>query len=410
MNKIGDHDLEYKTKTIVGLFIIAVLLFVCLGGGIINKNMPTVTIAVEDTSIFQGEDMPDLTVYAVCDKKVEDFVLDEVENYQLKDLLNDLNQGNGYQLRYSVDTEKEGEYSLQILLDDSLKEKLAYDWSGKLKYQVEEGTLKVKNALGEWEGGKFKKRDGSYATSEFINLNDDTYYLDAEGNRVTGEQTINGAVYYFGKDGKFDNEKNKINPAKPMIALTFDDGPGQYTDALLEALEKYDSRATFFMLGENISKYPEAIERMKEIGCEIGNHTMNHKRLTDLSVEDMNAQVEGTNDALKSLIGERADVVRPPYGAVNSTVRGTVQYPLIMWSVDTTDWQRKNAESIKNYTLETVQDGDIVLMHDIHEFTVQAVIDMIPELVDRGYQLVTVQEMAQARGIQMENGVKYFSF
>ena len=195
-----------------------------------------------------------------------------------------------------------------------------------------------------------------------------------------------------------------------MIALTFDDGPGKYTEKLLDELEKHDSRATFFMLGQNIDKYGTTVEKMKEIGCEIGNHTTDHKNLTKLKEAEITSQVEATNTIIKKWIGEGASVVRPPYGAVNALVEDTVDYPLVLWNVDTLDWELKNADAIKEYTLEIVKDGDIVLMHDIYETTVDAVIDLIPELQARGYQLVTVSEMAQIRGINMENGIKYFKF
>lgn len=205
-------------------------------------------------------------------------------------------------------------------------------------------------------------------------------------------------------------EEPSIDPEKPMVALTFDDGPSKYTDALLDKLEECNARASFFVLGSNVRRYPETIKRMEELGCEIGNHTYSHADLTDLEAEQIQAEIESTNQELTNVLGYGAKLVRPTYGALNDTVKASLAYPFAMWSVDTTDWQRDDAASVANYVLEIVQDGDVILLHDIHETTVEAMMTVIPELQARGYQLVTMSEMAKLRGVTFENGEKYFSF
>ena len=201
-----------------------------------------------------------------------------------------------------------------------------------------------------------------------------------------------------------------MNPAKPMIAITFDDGPSKFTMQLLEQLEAYDARATFFMVGTNVPKYPETVKKMKEIGCELGNHTTNHPRLINLDLAGIQNEIHTTNQAIQSIVGEAVTLMRPPYGSVNEVVQSAVGMPLAMWSVDTRDWEQKDMTFVKNYVLNAAKDGEIILLHDIHETTVQAVLQVIPELVNRGYQLVTVSEMAAARGVSLENGQKYYSF
>lgn len=202
----------------------------------------------------------------------------------------------------------------------------------------------------------------------------------------------------------------KVDPEKPMIALTFDDGPGKHTQRILMQLKQYESRATFFMLGRNVKKYPETVKQMKEIGCELGNHSMNHANLLKLDATGVQYEVTATDAELTPIVGHGATVFRPPYGNVNDIVHQNVSVPMIMWSVDTTDWQRKDVAQITEYVLNTVKDGDIVLMHDIHEFSAEAAIQLIPALIEKGYQLVTVSEMAEARGVTMESSVKYFKF
>lgn len=205
-------------------------------------------------------------------------------------------------------------------------------------------------------------------------------------------------------------EEKQIDPNKPMIAFTFDDGPSKYTEQLLGILEQNQVHASFFMVGQNVGRYPNVIQKMKELGCDIGNHTMNHRELTKLSVEDIEIQIESVNDAIKKCINEGATLVRPPYGSEDEKVRGALKYPIILWSVDTNDWQTEDANVIAEYILNTVKDGDIVLMHDIYQPTVDSVAIVIPKLIEKGYQVVSVSEMAAARGITLENGNVYGRF
>lgn len=205
-------------------------------------------------------------------------------------------------------------------------------------------------------------------------------------------------------------EENQVDPGKPMVALTFDDGPSKYTEQLLGILEENQVKASFFLVGQNVGRYPKVIQKMKDLGCDIGNHTMNHRELTKLSVEDIEIQIETVNDAIKKCISEGSTMVRPPYGSEDEKVRESVKYPLILWSVDTNDWQTEDANVIAEYILNTVKDGDIVLLHDIYQSTVDSVAIVIPKLIEKGYQIVSVSELAEARGITLENGKVYGGF
>lgn len=399
---------DYRNRVIVGLIISYALLFLFTGVYFYRKYLPVVTLKVDSVTIRQDEPVPEIHVYAEYSGNW-DAVLDKETGYKASDLVDELNQGEGYQLNCDVDNTTEGVYQLELSLDSELQEKLIRYWHFKIQYEVEDGTLEVLNKYGDWDEGSFTFFDGTKGEG-WTNIGTETYYFDEEGKRVEGKQEILGATYYFDEKGKFDQDKNKVNPAKPMIAITFDDGPGPYTMQLLETLETYDARATFFMVGTNVSRYPEAVKKMKEIGCELGNHTTNHARLTELDVVGIQNEINGTNQALQSIVGENATVVRPPYGAYNDAVRATANSPLMIWSVDTLDWKTKDAVQVRDYVLSTVQEGDIVLLHDIHETTVQAMIEVIPKLMEQGYQLVTVSEMASARGINMENGQIYGNF
>lgn len=365
-----------------------------------NREISKINIQIPDVLIRQDEALPEIKIEVNCEKesKITQLFLEEIQTEA------------AYEIFTDGDLAQEGTYELALKWSDAIAEKLSSEWKSKIKVEISAGELTVKNKFGDWEGNKFKKLDESYAVNEFITSEGKDYFFDAEGNKVSGEYQINGLTYYFSDEGVFDVEKNKLHPGKPMVALTFDDGPGLYTEDLLAIFEEHNSRATFFVLGQQVESFPTSIKKMQELGCEIGNHTYAHKRLTELSEKDMKSQISKTNKALKEVIGEGTKLVRPTYGAVNSAVRKYVKYPFIMWSLDTEDWKLKDAAKISELILSEVEDGDIVLMHDIHEFTFEAMKTVIPELVSRGYQLVTVSELASTHGVKFETGTKYFEF
>lgn len=188
-----------------------------------------------------------------------------------------------------------------------------------------------------------------------------------------------------------------IDPDKPMVALTFDDGPNKYTEQLLDALKEYNCSATFFVLGSMVEKFPIALQRMVLEGHEIGNHTMDHRQLTKLTEKEIIKEVEDTQHAIESIVHVYPTLVRPPYGSKNETVSRILDYNLILWDLDTRDWASKDTQKIIEVTLNNVRDKDIILMHDIYPTSVQAAIELIPLLQERGYQLVTVSELMMYR-------------
>lgn len=401
-------ELEYKNKVVVGLIITLALLFFCVGISVHQHFLPVVTLKVEGVTIRQDDAMPELNVQVEYKGK-ENVVLDHSTGYTANTLVDELNQGKGYQMSDSVDNTKEGVYPLELDLTGELKEKFSSSWNQKIRYEVEDATVTVLNKYGDWEDNKFKMLDGNYA-SGWYNIGTDTYFFGEDGNYLTGEVESLGSIYYFKEDGKFDTERNSVNPNRPMIALTFDDGPGLKTEELLDALQAHNARATFFMMGDRVNLYPNAVRKMVEIGCELANHTTNHLKLTDYAPEGVMWEINYTRDVIQSVAGQPPTMMRPPYGAVNEEVQSVAEVPIVLWSMDTTDWQLKEPGLVKDYILQNVKDGDIVLLHDIYEATVQASIELIPLLQEQGYQLVTVSELARARGITLENGAKYFDF
>ena len=205
-----------------------------------------------------------------------------------------------------------------------------------------------------------------------------------------------------------------IDPNKPMIALTFDDGPSHgLTDRVIAALDKVGGKGTFFMVGSRIAGANEqTVKTMYANGHELGNHTYSHVAITKQSESQRAQAMAATNNRIRALTGVNPKVFRPPYGAVNQAAKATMAaqgMSSVLWSVDTLDWKYKDTDRVVNYILNNAKDGDIVLMHDIHPTTVAAAEIVIPELVKRGYQLVTVSELASFRGGMVPGG-SYGSF
>ena len=207
----------------------------------------------------------------------------------------------------------------------------------------------------------------------------------------------------------------QIDPTKPMIALTFDDGPhNDSTNMVLDVLEEYHVPATFFVVGECVGPgTEETLKRAVSLGCEIGNHTLNHEILTSVDTSEMDHQIQATNDLIRQYAGTECTLLRPPGGAYDDNVSEYCRQhglPMIHWMLDTEDWRSRNADSIISEVRNYKGDGYIVLMHDIYESTAQAVKTIVPELLNDGYQLVTVSELAYLYDTELEPGGLYFAF
>lgn len=196
-----------------------------------------------------------------------------------------------------------------------------------------------------------------------------------------------------------------IDPDQPMIALTFDDGPGKYSRQFADLLAEYNGHATFFVLGMNVPNFADSLKYVYDMGNEIGSHTMRHKNLNKLSKEGIRTELDDAAEAIYDAIGAYPTLVRTPYGNANDTVMSVIDGPMIKWSVDTEDWKSRDAQAVKAEVLNNIQDGDIVLMHEIYKSTYDGLAMAIKELADQGYQFVTVSELMQYRGVEAEKKI-----
>ena len=185
---------------------------------------------------------------------------------------------------------------------------------------------------------------------------------------------------------------------RKVVALTFDDGPNPATtNQALDTLSKYGIKATFFVLGKNVSGNEEILKRMKADGHVIGNHSWSHPVLSKLSLDEAKKQITDTEDALTKVLGSSSKLMRPPYGAITDDIRNSLDLSFIMWDVDSLDWKSKNEASILTEIQREVKNGSIILMHDIHAETVNALPKVIDYLKEQGYEFVTVPEMLHSR-------------
>ena len=186
-----------------------------------------------------------------------------------------------------------------------------------------------------------------------------------------------------------------VDPDKPMVALTFDDGPsGEYSPLILDCLEKNNAVATFFEIGCNVANYPEIDKRAVELGCEIGSHSYYHNVLPGQSQEDIAEDQRLCKEVFENAIGTDPVLIRPPQGSVVKSILNQYDQIFVGWSVDTEDWLYQNVDRTVNKVQQAGDlDGQVILMHSIYKESVQAAEILVPWLIEQGYQLVTVSEL-----------------
>ena len=215
-----------------------------------------------------------------------------------------------------------------------------------------------------------------------------------------GDQTVSGGA----------EVEVETSPKMPVVALTFDDGPrAATTGRLLDELALREVPATFFLLGHRLSGNEALIRRMAREGHQIGVHTFDHVPVTDLSHQDFDIQVKRVRTQLHEILGDGEFWLRPPYGQINDNTQSWADSPIILWSVDPEDWKDHDVARIAAAVTAQVKDGDIILLHDIYHSSVDAAIQIVDELLRRGFCFVTVEDLLAWNGISPETGTVYFS-
>lgn len=262
--------------------------------------------------------------------------------------------------------------------------------------------------------------DGNVIIDYDIYDNDNLYYLTfykyfwndnmvSDGSDSFVIDTSNNSVSRINKTNyEYDVVINrKIDKSKKMIALTFDDGPNYNTSKIIDVLNKYDIKATFFVLGNRAINNKDILRKMVDSGMEIGNHTYNHLLLTKYDENKIRSEIEDTSEVIYSATKKRPKLLRPSYGSVNNKIKKVANMPIIIWDIDTLDWKYHNSKRITSRVVNKVRDGDIILMHDIYSASLNALSNIIPILQDNGYEFVTIDELFYYKGISLENGKVY---
>lgn len=328
-----------------------------------------------DSAVYEtGNGALSMAIYAVeyneVDRKMEP-VQTSVQTYLLnKDTMLQLNP-------------------MQLLTPD-YKEKAATYFTDYLNKSYKEEELRP-------DADVYLKEDDSNYNQIVLSDGEMTVFFD-EGTVVDASEGVVSVTMpkvYLGTSLRSQVITRYIDPDKPMVAITYDDGPGGDAEKkILKTLKKYGAVATFFYVGNRIDYDKENVKTAYELGCEIANHSWDHSDLTGLSAKGVKSQMKKTNKAIKDIIGVKPELYRPPYGSYNDSVLEAAGMPAIIWDVDTEDWRSRDAKAVFKVIKKTKKlDGKIILMHSIYGSTASATKKIIPYLQKKGYQLVTVSEL-----------------
>ena len=224
----------------------------------------------------------------------------------------------------------------------------------------------------------------------YMNVGSGKYTLT--GQRAAAEEDIEAASGQTAE--KEENAESLSEKGTSKVAITFDDGPHVgTTEKLLDGLKERNIKASFFLIGSEIKGEEEVLRRMKEDGHLIGNHTWSHVKLTTLSDDAASEELDATNEEIALVTGEKPDFMRPPFGMISKKVEKKTEMIPILWSVDSLDWTTSNSDEIVNRVVTQVEDGDIILLHDCYESSVDAALRIIDLLMAEGYEFITADEL-----------------
>ncbi len=285
--------------------------------------------------------------------------------------------------------------------------------SDMLRYEMKKGEIDEAYTAEFWS-----KSDKNSIDLENIDLKLEKDHLDLYFKDF--EYTLSLPLGYLrsltGKDlgfGEIEDYEKKtfISLKRPMVALTYDDGPYRTVDEVIyDTFRKYDARATFYVAGYRMSQTEiDSIEEGIQMGMEFGSHSENHSNLSLLDAYEARAAIMEPVSYVYEKLGYRMRTYRPPYGSRNYEMEDIIDMPAILWTVDTRDWYYRDEETTYQRALADIKDGDIVLMHSLYMSSALASQRIVPELIDRGFQLVTVSELLEAKGYDLDTLKAYGS-
>ena len=332
--------------------------------------------------LYESEDIPEFTSLAFKENdRIESYIIDTSTGEELK--LEDIIKSN------KMDDFLKKEMELLNLKYPEFIVEGIQNSGGEKVYLIKSNELLIYYYDYTYE------YDYQEVVSLTINYNEVHEFLDF--THLLDSEYTNEDGYQYSKD-------------KKTVAITFDDGPSsKYNRQFLDALAKNKAHGTFFMVGTMMQSCQKCVKDTYESGSEVASHTYNHINMTRKSIEDVNASIKKTDDLFYQITGDHIKYVRPPYGSYNKTNLENVDYPLILWNLDTEDWRYKDGDHIVNYVMENVSDGSIILMHELYETSLEALEIILPKLYAEGYQVVSVGELAELKGREVLSGHAYRS-
>lgn len=241
-------------------------------------------------------------------------------------------------------------------------------------------------------------------SNEYISVNIKSYIYDALNKK---ESTNNLSIDTKKEVKKQEKEsidyklqERYINPKSKIIALTFDDGPSYYTKKILSVLNRYNIKATFFVVGNKVRDYSDTLKEVLNSNCEIGNHTYNHKLLTRMSDDEFLSQINKTQEVIKQYTGFTPKIFRPSYGILSNSLKKDLELEMTLWNIDTLDWKYKNYKTIAKRAIKGAKDMGIILMHDTYKRSLNALPIIIEELLEQDYEFVTISEYNKIKEIR----------
>lgn len=384
---------------------------------VIKKGLEDKEIVLENENYKINIDYPLYNVENI-DKVIDEYLDLRINEITESELINSLNID--YEI-FKIDEFDYLVFDIQSSLDENLKYKtFLINKKDVVSYEnvidIEKVKEKVINYLdvkySESLVGNINNLDFNYVNYLFNNEGVKLYFNEVKTSSISYVPNVFISKENLKNILKYEYDINKEYVFKEVVkdklmALTFDDGPSDATGNILDVLKSYDAHATFFALGNRMKTYKVTLQRIVDEGHEVASHTYSHKDLSTLDEKGILNQINTTNVNFNSITGEKIKYVRPPYGSYNSKVLNTVSHPLIMWNIDTKDWDTRDAKKTANTVIKKAFNGGIALMHDLYSSNVEALKIMLPELEAKGYRFVTISEMSEEFGVTLENGKAY---
>ena len=355
-------------------------------------NISTFSNGLDNVAMFETNSSYVLIEKNVINKSFVSYLYKDNENNYISKIY-DYNNLDEIELETLIKSEKIDEYNKKI-------EELLY-----LKYPkfIVESLLK-KDVTSSY---LFRENELVIYFDNYViepNINE-ILYLTVNYNEIK-----DFLDFTFLLDSEYTNESGyDYTNAKKSVAFTFDDSPNENkTNKILSYLKDNHFHATFFVLGNKMSSNKDLLINIKNNGNEIGSHSYDHKNMNKMNDEEFIEDFDKVNNIYKSIFNENIKYIRPPYGLIKDKYLRLIDASYIMWSMDTLDWKKRNSDYIVNYVIDNVKDGDIILFHDSYSSTVKAVEELLPILYSMGYQVMSVSELFELKGLDIKNNEIYY--